>query len=429
MPLRRTVVRPLATETSGPTRARRRAAFAVVLAGLVLAGIVVASEIASRTLRNFICDGRGGGFHVLNADYGWTHRPDARVTSHGCVGKRYEFRAVVETNSKGFCDKEYAYERLPGTPRVVALGDSVVEAAQVAREQGFTELLEQRWSAAGTAVDVINMGVAGFSTHNQLLLYRSEVRKYSPDLVVSEFNLQNDVGELSPAIHARVYSGSGGLPTADVRLDDDGEVSIDTSTFRAFAAEGERRMARVNRLDFWLTQNLYLYRRVRGLLAEEGAVGSAGQSASISSKPLMDMYRQPEPPEWQLAWKLTAAVYRQLAREVAGDGATLVVAIVPTKEFVSEANWRSFSQWTLGAPPAGSHWDRQAPHRRIEAILTELGIPFIDLTGAMRDAFAKTGKTGFFEFDPHPNADGHRVIADALEPYLSERLQGVRAAR
>lgn len=394
-----------------------------------MVGAVVVSEIASRTLRNFVCDGRGGGFHVLNADYGWIHRPDARVRSHGCIGRRYEFRVTVETNSKGFCDKEYAYERSSGTSRVVVLGDSVVEAAQVAREQGFTEVLEQRWSKAKPPVDVINMGVAGFSTHNQLLLYRNEVRKYSPDLVVSEFNLQNDVGEISPTIHRRVYSGPGGLPTADLRFDDTGEVRIDTSAFRAFAEEGARRLAQVNRLDFWLSQNLYLYRRVKGLLGDQAAGQSANPAAATTFNPIFGMYEQPESSEWQLAWKLTAAVYRQLAREVAGDGGTLVVAIVPTKEIVSETKGRSFSQWALGTAPAGSHWDLEAPQRRIVAILTDLGIPFIDLTGAMRDAFARTGKTGFFEFDPHPNADGHRVIADALEPYLSARLQSARAAR
>jgi len=391
--------------------------------------VIIASEVASRTLRSFVCDGRGGGFHVPNADYGWTHRPGARVESHGCVGRRYEFSVTVETNSKGLCDKEYAYQPAPGAARVVVLGDSVVEAAQVRRDQAFAKILEQRWSAAPVPVEVINMGVAGFSTDNQLLMYGSESRKYSPDLVVSEFNLENDVGELSPAIHRRECTGPQALPTADVTLDENGEVRIDTAEFRVFAAEGARRQASTDYLDFWLSRNLYLYRRISGVFADQREAAGPGRAASEPFFPGLGMYLEPAPPEWEDAWKLTAATYRRFAREVAADGARLVVAILPSKEVVAEERWRWLLQWVVGAPPPGRKWDREAPRRRIVAILSELGIPFVDVTDAMRDAFAKSGNTGFFDFDPHPTADGHRVIADALAPYLSEQLEVARSRR
>lgn len=404
----------------------RRGAFVIALGALVLIATVVASEVASRAVRLFVCEGRGGGLHTPDPQYGWVHRAGVRVESHACIGRRYEFRVTVETNSKGLRDREYAYERPAGTARVVVLGDSVVEAAQVKRDEAFTEILEARLGTAQMPVEVLNMGVAGYSTHNQLLLYRGEGRKYRPGIVVSQFNLENDAGEISPDIHRREYAGPDALPTAGVSVDAAGDLQIDTSPYRRAAEESSQRQAQGNRLDAWLTRNLYVYRRIHGMLS--------GPAVDVTAPPQtvfpgFGVYLEPPPPEWETAWAYVAASYRLLAREVAADGGSLVVAIVPSSQIVSEERWQRMLQWALGRPPDGHRWDREAPRRRITTILGDLGIPFLDVTDAMREALAATGRTGFFETDPHPDAQGHRVIAGAFEPFLRERLGALRPAK
>src|SRR5919109_801557 len=64
---------------------------------------------------------------------GWSKRPGARVTY-----ARREYTVEVAINSKGLRDRERPYARVPGTFRILALGDSFVEAYSVRFEACIT---------------------------------------------------------------------------------------------------------------------------------------------------------------------------------------------------------------------------------------------------------------------------------------------------
>jgi hypothetical protein len=72
-------------------------------------------------------------FHVLGFD-GWV--------------KTSEFTSRVTTSSLGLRGPERPYAKSPGTSRVLVLGDSFVEAAQVQEREGVVGRLESLWASA-----------------------------------------------------------------------------------------------------------------------------------------------------------------------------------------------------------------------------------------------------------------------------------------
>jgi lysophospholipase L1-like esterase len=106
---------------------------------------------------------------------GWDHEP-----GHEGLFSTAHFRTHVKINSKGLRAKEFSYERPEGKRRILFLGDSYVWGFGVEIEEAVAERLE----AQLTGVEVINGGVSGYSTDQELLWLEREGVRYKPDLVI-----------------------------------------------------------------------------------------------------------------------------------------------------------------------------------------------------------------------------------------------------
>ena len=108
-----------------------------------------------------------------------------------------EGRAFVTINSAGFRDREHSLAKPPDTVRIAVLGDSFAEAVQVPLEKTFWSVLEgelQRRHVFGERqVEVLNFGISGHGTAQQLQVLRHYVWPYEPDLVLLAFFAGNDV--------------------------------------------------------------------------------------------------------------------------------------------------------------------------------------------------------------------------------------------
>jgi hypothetical protein len=92
------------------------------------------------------------------------------------------------TNSRGFRNtKDFDYERTPGIPRVLTLGDSHTQGYEVRQEFTYSAVLERTLAKHAGDAEVINTGVSGFSTAEELVLLENEGLKYHPDAVVVGF--------------------------------------------------------------------------------------------------------------------------------------------------------------------------------------------------------------------------------------------------
>lgn len=92
------------------------------------------------------------------------------------------------TNNRGLRDtRNFAYEKPQGTVRVLALGDSQTQGYEVRQEATFSAVLERYLRAHSVEAQVLNAGVSGFSTAEELAYLVSEGYKYKPDVVVVGF--------------------------------------------------------------------------------------------------------------------------------------------------------------------------------------------------------------------------------------------------
>jgi hypothetical protein len=98
-----------------------------------------------------------------------------------------EFRTLVRINSKGLRDREYPYERTPGRPRCLFLGDSFVFGWGVAAEESVAKRVEERLPG----VEVIGAACSGWSSRQEVLFLEKEAIRYRPDAVLLFF-CEND---------------------------------------------------------------------------------------------------------------------------------------------------------------------------------------------------------------------------------------------
>ena len=91
-------------------------------------------------------------------------------------------------NAQGFRnDRNFSYKKPPGILRILSLGDSHTAGFEVRQDRTFSAVIERHLQENGIRTEVINAGVSGFSTAEELVLLENEGVKYRPDAVVLGF--------------------------------------------------------------------------------------------------------------------------------------------------------------------------------------------------------------------------------------------------
>jgi hypothetical protein len=129
-------------------------AFVLLEVFLRLVGLPATSALGAQSdlFASYISDPALGHALKPNSRFTWTNSAE-------------EFRVPIEINSLGLRDEPRHYARTEGTPRLLVLGDSFVEALQVPLEQTPTHIAQACLSAkAGRPVEVINAGLSANGT-------------------------------------------------------------------------------------------------------------------------------------------------------------------------------------------------------------------------------------------------------------------------
>jgi len=91
-------------------------------------------------------------------------------------------------NSKGLRnDRDFEYEKPEGVIRIISLGDSQTQGYEVRQDYTFSVIMEKYLKAQDHNIEVINSGISGFSTAEELLFLENEGIKYKPDFIVLGF--------------------------------------------------------------------------------------------------------------------------------------------------------------------------------------------------------------------------------------------------
>src|SRR5262245_40505528 len=96
------------------------------------------------------------------------------------------------TNSDGLRGREYSIVKPAGTKRILVLGDDVVYGLGIAVEDTLPKQLEAAYKANAQAVEVLNFGVSGYDTEQEIEFLKTKGLKYHPDIVILGYVLNDN---------------------------------------------------------------------------------------------------------------------------------------------------------------------------------------------------------------------------------------------
>lgn len=96
-------------------------------------------------------------------------------------------------NSAGFRDSEHRYEKAPNMFRILVMGDSVAFGYKVKVEDTFSLRLEKllEKNQGNVKAEVVTLAMPGLNSFQEAHLLQEEGRKYSPDLIVMLYSLND----------------------------------------------------------------------------------------------------------------------------------------------------------------------------------------------------------------------------------------------
>ena len=357
-------------------------------------------------------------FYVADYFRGVALRPDAA----GMYQR--EGRNFVRINSAGLRDREHTKSKPADTIRIALLGDSYCEALQVPLEQTFWWQLQQKLEACnafpGKRVEIINFGVSGYGTGQELLTYELYAREYAPDIVMLLVTTNNDITdnrrELKLADEFPYFNFRNGALVPDNSFRESKSFRWHTSTSNRLA-EGIRDHLRTVQLVYYVHMAAKLqlaeWRRQRTSTTAAPAVGPPSASAKPPVTIDNMIYLEPGDDNWRQAWEITEGLIRKMRDQVKQNGQKFIVVVGsnPIQVSPDPAVRQRFLDY-IGAK------DLFYPNLRLQALAEREQIDFLDLAKPMQ-LFAEQKKVYLHGFgsdigNGHWNADGHRLAADLI---------------
>lgn len=406
----------------------------MILAGLILGLLVVevGLRIIGYSFPNFYATDADRGVALRAGVEGWYRR---------------EGRNYVRINSDGLRDREHTKAKPPNTLRIAVIGDSYAEALQVPMDKAFWAVMGAQLQGhclklAGQQVEVINFGVSGYGTAQELITLRQKVWEYSPDIVLLAVCTGNDITD-----NSRVLKKTD-IPYFVYR--DGSHLALDNS-FRDSPSFRLQNSA-LSGVGVWLRNNLRFVQAlieaqivIKSYIAQRRATSRLSAVATVTAAASPEperpaaaqpsdlarsqelgldnlIYQEPADAVWKDAWRVTEGLITLMRDEVESRGVKFLVITLSNGIQVhpDPQARRSFMQ-NVGAT------DLFYPDQRIKALCERDGINVLTLAPALQ-AYAEQQKVFLHGFDKnigngHWNIMGHRVAGELIAQKICEGLR------
>jgi lysophospholipase L1-like esterase len=334
----------------------------ILLITLIIIGVCVLLEGVTRIIQS------GRKVTIVNLkvnDRSFVRRsaaPDLGYELVPLFDESYEYRdrrqRVVRAvryviNKNGQRDREFAFDRSAAT-RIVCLGDSFTFGFGINAEKTFPKLLEKALNESGhPEAEVINAGVPGYNTQQEIALYRHRLKAYDPDIVVLGYCL-NDTDP---------------LPELSFPSDDTVAMQVHRPTPFYFRP-----------LIWSIHHSAFMHSLVQAhknllLAMMKGSAGSWNYDTR--------------------SWGSVRRALVEFARDLENEGKKLIVLLIPYEGYLDAI-------------------DALVPRKLLADATREEQIVFVDAFPEFSRVNKKERRSLFLSIDGHLDAAGHRIIADAL---------------
>lgn len=313
---------------------------------------------------------------------GWHHNP---LVSHHNTTEGHEY--ILSYDEAGYRPR---LARSQGArtenSRLMVIGDSFVDAAEVGDQETFVWLLDE----CLPGVDVDNLGVYGYSTAQELILLEQEIERYDPDLVLL-LTISNDFVGNTMALESFGPAPRYLLDGDDLRF----ESTAHPAATRALLSTNIPAPRWIHRHSLlYYVVNHYVY---QPLIAEKIERVRRERAEVHAAEDRMELYRR---------------LVRRIHERVDAHGADLLVGF-------------GYLRPELSIP--------ETPNAKIRQILAEDGIRSIDLFDALKQAeqdSSTRGESLYYREDIHWNPRGNKAVAGLLAPVIAEwRKKGTPPSR
>lgn len=397
----------------------RRRRLALMLFGLIF-GLAIA-ELALRIIGYSYPE-----FYVTDATRGYALRPNASGWY------RKENAVYIQINSDGLRDREHSKAKPANTIRIAIIGDSYAEALQVPLEAAFWQVMQSRVTSCAEnqkQLEVINFGVSGYGTGQELITLRDHVWQYSPDIVLLAVTTNNDITD-----NSRVLKKARDVPYFTLVND---QLVLDQS-FRE-TSEFKWRESLTGRFGRWFRDHFRVvqavmegHRALRLRLAAwrakrtepKPAISETreGNQPTVTSDELGTdnlVYSEPKDQTWKDAWQVTERLLQQMRDEVQAHNAKFIVATLSNGiQVAPSAQVRTDFMKRVGAT------DLFYPDHRIKNIGTSYGFEVVNLAPDLQ-VYAERNNVFLHGFGSdlgsgHWNEKGHQIVGELLAKKMCE---------
>ena len=377
---------------------------------LILQGLIAAFIISEIFLR--IIGFSNPLFYEYDEYLGWKLRPNAEGWF------RKEGGAYIKINSQGFRDREHELIKADSVIRIAILGDSYAEAMTLPVEETFWSILEKKLnelkSFKDKSVEVINFGVGGYGTDQELLQLELDVWNYSPDIVILAFFAGNDIRN-----NYRELDQSTGKPYFNLK---DNKLELDTnfrksSKFHKLISDIAKYPRRLISQYSRVYQLYKLYKDYRqNLKISDQILGDTviGQEIGIGDA----VYSKPTEAKWKYAWDITETLLVKMAQKVKERNAYFLVLPVTTSIQVHpDTNIRNHYIEKMGIN------NLAYPEERIKLLGDSHNFRVIPILKKFQEYAELNQKYlhGYENLKPgfgHWNKEGHNLAADIIVNYI-----------
>ncbi len=304
----------------------------------------------------------------------------------------------ITINSLGFRDREYELAKPEGVQRIVALGDSITFGLGLDFDEVWPKVLEVKLGESGRKVEVLNLGVSGYDTGQEVAFLEYRGLDLDPDIVVLAYCV-NDVATVSNDLTLATVAKLIPPGLLGSRVVQWGARSLGRIESRSWWQKREQALAEGATGDPFVVEDALcqsLRKRIEQTLA--AMPEKAGEKHDVLER------------RAHLAWYASAGrlaslrgALRRLSVLATERSFTVVFFVVP---YLEEGRAKS---WQAG-------WS--AVYALVERATTDLGFALVDIRGPLAASLA----THPSKDSIHPPPEGHAVIAQTLLGTIKEHL-------
>lgn len=342
-----------------------------------------------------------GKFTRYDPLLGWVGKPGAEDDFEWPDAKH-----LVKQNEYGFRGSAYPFGRT-AKERLVVLGDSFTWGFGVEDDEIFTSIIERETKGR---VEVVNLGVSGYGTDQEYLLWRELGHKWKPDRVLLLITFVTDIADnMDPKRYD--YNKPFFVIKGDALELTNVPVPRNPAE-KSARARGETsgpvtRLLSRSALVNALVSAALKVDAIRTHFESKGLVPKRQSGYEWEYLLYSPNFNATTKPAWDKLFKLTAAINA----DVNSGGSKLFVAVVPSIIEVYPELWAEY----LKSPslPDGIALDARAPIDRVAAWCAANSVGFIDLLPALAEE-AKKDPYLYYPVNIHWTKRAHEIAAERI---------------